>query len=51
MFVLRGKVRRIIMSNLVAKEYELFEDIKYTRADGTEFWYARELASFLDYTQ
>lgn len=39
------------MSNLVAKEYKRFEDIKKTREDGTEFWYARELASVLDYTQ
>ena len=32
-------------------EYKRFEDIKHIKADGTEFWYARELAIVLDYTQ
>jgi hypothetical protein len=39
------------MSNLNAKEYKCFEDIKAVRADGSEFWSARALAPVLDYTQ
>ena len=39
------------MSELRAKEYRCFEDIKHIREDGSEYWYARELASVLDYTQ
>ena len=39
------------MSTLQAKEYKQFEDIKHVREDGSEFWYARELAVVLDYTQ
>ena len=39
------------MSNLKAKEYKKFEDIKYIRKDGSEYWSARELASVLDYFQ
>lgn len=39
------------MSKLIAKEYKCFEDIKQIRSDGTEFWYARELANVLDYTK
>lgn len=39
------------MSQLIAKEYKCFEDIKQIRSDGTEFWYARELANVLDYTK
>ena len=39
------------MSKLIAKEYKCFEDIKNIRADGSEFWYARELALALDYTK
>lgn len=39
------------MSNLVAKEYKCFEDIKKVREDGTEYWCARELALVLDYTK
>ena len=39
------------MSNLISKEYKLFEDIKRTREDGTEYWLARELAPVLDYVQ
>lgn len=39
------------MSKLIAKEYKCFEDIKHIRDDGTEFWYARELAVALDYTK
>lgn len=39
------------MSNLKAKEYKPFEAIKHLADDGTEFWYARELASVLEYVQ
>ena len=39
------------MSELKAKEYKRFEDIKHIRADGSEYWSARELALVLDYTQ
>lgn len=37
------------MSNLQAKEYKSFEDIKRTREDGTEYWSARELSEVLQY--
>ena len=33
------------MSHLVATEYKCFEDIRRTRSDGSEYWYARELPS------
>ena len=39
------------MATLIAAEYKQFEDIKHTDENGIEFWYARELASVLDYTQ
>ncbi len=39
------------MSNLQAKEYKRFEDIKRTYEDGMEYWNARELAPVLDYTK
>ena len=39
------------MSNLKAKEYRQFEDIKYVGEDGSEYWSARELATALDYSQ
>lgn len=39
------------MSNLIAKEYKSFEAIKHVSDDGTEFWYARELAPVLEYVQ
>ncbi len=39
------------MSNLIAKEYKCFEDIKRIREDGTEYWCARDLAVTLDYTK
>lgn len=39
------------MSELIAKEYKCFEDIKRVREDKTEFWYARELAEVLDYAK
>ena len=37
------------MSNLQAKEYKSFEEIKRTREDGTEYWNARELSEVLQY--
>jgi DNA-damage-inducible protein D len=39
------------MSNLKAKEYRTFEAIKHVADDGSEFWYARELAPVLEYVQ
>jgi len=39
------------MNGLQAKEYKRFENIKHLRADGSEYWLARELAPVLDYTQ
>ena len=39
------------MPNLKAKEYRKFENIKYVREDGSEYWSARELADVLDYSQ
>ena len=39
------------MTELKAKEYKKFEDIKHIREDGSEFWSARELAGALEYTQ
>ena len=39
------------MSDLIAKEYKCFEDIKRTRPDGSEYWCARELALVLDYNK
>lgn len=39
------------MSNLIAHEYQQFEDIKTIREDGTEFWSARKLARVLEYTK
>jgi DNA-damage-inducible protein D len=39
------------MSNLIAKAYQGFEEIKHTDDAGNEFWFARELASVLEYTK
>ena len=39
------------MSELKAKEYKCFENIKRLRADGSEYWLARELASVLGYAE
>lgn len=39
------------MSQLISQEYKCFEDIKHVRSDGSEYWYARELALVLDYTK
>ena len=38
------------MSNLNAKEYKTFEEIKHINTDGVEFWFARELSSILQYS-
>lgn len=39
------------MSNLIAKEYKCFEDIKHINSEGMEYWNARELATVLDYSK
>ena len=39
------------MAKLNAEEYRTFESIKHIRENGSEFWYARELANVLDYTE
>ena len=39
------------MSELNAKEYKRFEDIRHVRDNSNEYWFARELALVLDYTQ
>jgi len=39
------------MSNLIAKEYQGFEQIKHTDEVGNEFWFARELALVLGYAK
>jgi DNA-damage-inducible protein D len=39
------------MSNLIAKEYQGFEQIKHTDDAGNEYWLARELAAVLEYVQ
>jgi DNA-damage-inducible protein D len=39
------------MSNLRAKEYQGFEQIKRTDENGNEYWYARELAPVLEYVK
>ncbi len=39
------------MPNLKAKEYNQFEDIKYIRDDGSEYWSARELSIVLGYSK
>lgn len=39
------------MANLEAKEYVNFENIKHIDENGSELWYARELADVLEYTQ
>ena len=37
------------MAKLNAEEYRTFESIKRNRENGSEFWYARELAPVLEY--
>jgi DNA-damage-inducible protein D len=39
------------MSNLIAKEYQGFEQIKQMDENGNEFWFARELAPVLEYAE
>ena len=39
------------MSNLKAKEYQGFEQIKHVEESGNEYWFARELASALEYAE
>jgi DNA-damage-inducible protein D len=39
------------MSDLKAKEYVPFEQIKHVSEEGQEFWYARELSEILEYVQ
>ena len=39
------------MGNLISKEYQGFEQIKHTEESGNEYWFARELASLLEYVQ
>jgi len=39
------------MSTLNAEEYKSFEGIKQTDEDGSEFWYARDLAAVLQYKE
>jgi len=39
------------MSELNAKDYKRFEDIKHRRDNGDEYWLARELSVELDYIQ
>ena len=39
------------MGNLIAKEYQGFEQIKHTDEADNEFWFARELALVLEYVQ
>ena len=39
------------MSDLTAKEYKGFEQIKHRDESGNEYWLARELAPVLEYTE
>ncbi len=39
------------MSNLIAMEYQGFEQIKRVDEHGNEYWFARELAPVLEYVQ
>ena len=39
------------MANLIADEYQRFEEIKHTNEDGVEYWYARELGPALEYAE
>jgi DNA-damage-inducible protein D len=49
---MRGRNERDVeMAKLNAVEYKTFENIKRVRDNGTEFWYARELAQTLEYTK
>jgi DNA-damage-inducible protein D len=49
---MRGKnARNVEMAKLNAEEYRTFESIRHIREDGTDFWYARELAPTLEYAK
>jgi DNA-damage-inducible protein D len=39
------------MSNLIAKEYQDFEQIKHVDELGNEYWFARELSPILEYAE
>jgi DNA-damage-inducible protein D len=39
------------MGNLIAREYQGFEQIKHTGESGNEYWFARELAPVLEYAE
>jgi len=39
------------MSNLIAEEYQGFEQIKHTDESNNEYWFARELSSVLEYAK
>lgn len=39
------------MTNLKAKEYKKFEDIRHVRKDESEYWGVGEFADVLDYSQ
>ena len=39
------------MSNLIATEYQGFEQIKHSDESSNEYWFARELATVLGYTK
>jgi len=41
----------MVMSDLQAKEYKSFEDIKKLNKEGIEYWSARELSGVLEYKQ
>jgi DNA-damage-inducible protein D len=45
------RVKRKFMSDLIAKEYNNFEDIKHRDENGAEYWLARELAPVLEYAE
>ena len=39
------------MSELIINEYRCFEEIKHSRPDDSEYWFARELSEVLDYSE
>ena len=51
-FAIRIGLRRDdFLSELKAKEYKLFEDIRHVDKNGQEYWLGRERSVTLDYTQ
>ena len=40
-----------VYASLKVKEYRQFENIKYVRQDGSEYWSVREFADVFDYSQ